>query len=157
MRPVDDEWLEMVKEEVKKALIGTTLETISIIPVSSVTGTGMDKLIESLEQLAETASKVVDRELFRLPVDRVFTMAGYGTVITGTVSGGKVSKGDTIEILPSKLTARIRGIQVHNRSVDCASAGDRCALNLSSVEKDEIKRGDVAANPGIIKPVAIVL
>lgn len=153
---VDDEWLEMVKEEVKKALIGTTLEAIPIIPVSSVTGIGVDKLIESLEQLAETTSKAVDQKLFRLPIDRVFTMMGYGTVITGTVSGGKVSKGDIIEILSSGLTARIRGIQVHNRSVDYASAGNRCALNLSGVEKDDIKRGDVAANLGIIKPVVIV-
>lgn len=153
---VDDEWIEMVKEEVKKALAGTTLEAIPIIPVSSVTGIGMDQLIENLELLAKTASKATGHELFRLPVDRVFTMTGYGTVITGTVSGGKIFKGDVVEILPSGLTARVRGIQVHNRSVDCASAGDRCALNLSGIEKDDIKRGDVAANQGVIKPAGIV-
>ena len=153
---VDDEWLEMVKEEVRKALIGTTLETIQIIPVSSVNGSGIDNLIVILEQLAEAAAKTNTRELFRLPVDRVFTMTGYGTVITGTVSGGKVSKGEVVEILPSGLTARIREIQVHNQSTENASAGDRCALNLSGIEKADIERGDVIAFQGIIKPTRIV-
>ena len=153
---VEDEWLVMVKEDVKKALVGTTLETIPIIPVSSVDGKGIDNLLVTLELLARTAAKTNVRELFRLPVDRVFTMMGYGTVITGTISGGKVSKGDVVEILPSGLTARIRGIQVHNQSAEYASAGDRCALNLSGIEKDEVERGDVVAAQGIIKPTRIV-
>lgn len=153
---VNDEWLEMVKEEVRKALVGTTLETIQIIPVSSVNGRGIDNLIVVLEQLAVAAAKTNPRELFRLPVDRVFTMTGYGTVITGTVSGGKVFKGDVVEILPSGLTARIRGIEVHNMSTENASAGDRCALNLSGIEKVDIERGDVIAFQGIIKPTRIV-
>ena len=153
---IEDEWLEMVKEDVKKTLDGTTLAEIPIIPVSSVTGIGIDKLVETLEQLAMTAAKASARELFRLPVDRVFTMTGYGTVITGTVSGGKVSKGDIIEIAPSGLTARVRGIQVHNYSVESASDGDRCALNLSGIEKADIEKGDVAAMQGVLKPTKVV-
>jgi len=153
---VDDEWLEMAREDVKKALSETTLEGIPIIPVSSVTGDGIDLLVENLEVLALKASKTAGKELFRLPIDRVFTITGHGTVITGTVSGGKISKGEVVEILPSELTARIRGIQVHNNAVDYAGVGDRCALNLSGVEKDDIERGDVVAHQGIIKPTRIV-
>lgn len=153
---VDAEWLELVKEETVKALEGTTLEGSPVIPVSAVSGTGIDILVESLEQLSARASKEAGRELFRLPVDRVFSMTGHGTVITGTVTGGKVTKGEVVEILPSGLTARIRGIQVHNRSVDQAGAGDRCALNLSGIEKADLEKGDTATIPGMIKPTYIV-
>ena len=153
---VDDEWLELVKEEIVKALEGTTLEGSPVIPVSAVSGTGIGKLVDSLEQLSANASKTIGRELFRLPIDRIFTMTGHGTVITGTVTGGKVAKGEVVEILPSGLTARIRGIQVHNRSVDQAGVGDRCALNLLGVEKADMEKGDVAAIPGMIKPTLMV-
>mgnify|MGYP001148761283 CR=1 FL=1 len=153
---VDDEWLELVREDVRKAVDRTTLKGIPIIPVSSVTGYGIDKLLESLEKLSLRASESVVRELFRMPVDRIFTMTGYGTVITGTVAGGRISRSDTVEVLPSGLTARVRGIQVHNRNVDFASAGDRCALNLSGIEKENIERGDLVASPGIIKPTGAV-
>lgn len=153
---VDSEWLELVKDEIVRALDGTTLEGSPVIPVSAVSGTGIDILVESLEQLSAKASKAAGRELFRLPVDRIFTMTGHGTVITGTVAGGKVSKGEVIEILPSGLTARIRGIQVHNRNIDHAGAGDRCALNLSGIEKADMEKGDVATVPGMIKPTHMV-
>ena len=146
----------MVKEDVKKVLKGTTLDGIPIISVSSVTGSGIDELVEALEQLSVEAAKAIGSELFRLPIDRIFTMTGHGTVITGTVSGGKVSKGEVVEILPSGLMARVRGIQVHNRIVENASAGDRCALNLSGIEKDSIERGDVVATQGIVRPTRIV-
>ena len=153
---VDAEWLEMVKEDVRKALAGTTLETVPIIPVSSVNGNGIDNLVSQLEQLAAAAAEMNARELFRLSIDRVFTMTGYGTVVTGTVTGGTVTKGDAVEILPSGLTARIRGIQLHNLAAENASAGDRCALNLSGIEKDDIERGDVVATQGIIRLTRIV-
>jgi selenocysteine-specific elongation factor len=153
---VDDEWLEMVKGDISEALRGTTLEGIPIVPVSSVTGYGIDKLVWNLEQLTIEASAQESRMLFRLPVDRVFSMTGYGTVVTGTVSGGMVSKGDSVEILPEALTARVRGIQVHNRNVDTAGAGDRCALNLPGVDTDSIEKGDVVAKPGVLTPTKIV-
>jgi len=149
---VDDEWLEMVRGDILKALEGTTLEGIPIISVSSLTGSGIDGLVVSLEKLALKASTEDGQALFRLPVDRVFTMTGHGTVITGTVSGGTISKGDIVEILPKGLTAKIRGIQVHNLSVESAVAGDRCALNLSGVDRNSIERGNVIASRGIIKP-----
>lgn len=153
---VDEEWLHMAKEDIGQALVGTTLEGIPIVPVSSVTGSGLQNLIEVLEKLAVEASKNNVRDLFRMSVDRVFTMTGYGTVVTGTVSGGSVTKGDTVEILPSGLTARVRGIQLHNLNAETAAAGDRCALNLSGVEKSDVERGDVIAAQGIIKPTRIV-
>ena len=153
---VDDEWLEMVRGDIVKALKGTTLEGIPIISVSSLTGSGIDELVGSLEKLTLKASSEAGHALFRLPVDRVFTMTGHGTVITGTVSGGTISKGDVVEILPEGLTAKIRGIQVHNLNVDSAGAGDRCALNLSGVDRNSVRRGDVVARQEIIKPTWMV-
>lgn len=153
---VDDEWLQMVKDDVKNSLKGTTLEDYPMIPVSSVTGEGIQGLVEYLEKLTEKAANSNAEELFRLSIDRVFTITGHGTIITGTVAGGEIKKGDMIEILPKGLSARIRGIQVHNHNVETASAGDRCALNIAGVEKAEIERGNLAANPGIIKPTRIV-
>ncbi len=149
---VDAEWLEMVKGDITEALVATTLEGIPIVPVSSVTGYGIDKLVENLEKLTDEASAGVSSKLFRLPVDRVFSMTGHGTIVTGTVTGGIISKGDGVEILPKAVTARVRGIQVHNSSVDRAAAGDRCALNLSGIDRDSIERGDVVVNEGIITP-----
>lgn len=153
---VDDEWLQMVKDDVKNSLKGTTLEDYPMIPVSSVTGEGIQELVGYLEKLTEKAANSNAEELFRLSIDRVFTITGHGTIITGTVAGGEIKKGDMIEILPKGLSARIRGIQVHNHNVETASAGDRCALNIAGVEKAEIERGNLAANPGIIKPTRIV-
>lgn len=153
---VDDEWLQMVKDDVKNSLKGTTLEDYPMIPVSSVTGEGIQGLVKYLEKLTEKAANSNAEELFRLSIDRVFTITGHGTIVTGTVAGGEIKKGDMIEILPKGLSARIRGIQVHNHNVETASAGDRCALNIAGVEKAEIERGNLAANPGVIKPTRIV-
>jgi len=153
---VDSEWLELAKEDVKKSLMGTSLEGIQIMPVSSVTGEGIEELVAELELLSKEASDNAGMELFRMPVDRVFTMTGHGTVITGTVTGGSISKGDAVELLPAMSEARVRGIQVHNSSVDSAGSGDRCAINISGIEKDDISRGDVVAKPGLIKPTGIV-
>ncbi|MEL1136202.1 selenocysteine-specific translation elongation factor [Desulfitobacterium sp. THU1] len=152
---VDDEWLEMVTEDIKNAVQGTTLEGSPIVPVSSVTGEGIPQLLEILDELALKVHAREGREMFRLPIDRVFSMTGHGTVITGTITGGKVNKGDTVEIYPAELTARVKGIQVHNTGVEEATAGDRCALNLTGLEKSEIKRGDTAAHEGTLNPIRI--
>lgn len=152
---VDEDWLEMVKGDIIEALRGTSLEGIAIVPVSSATGFGIDNLLSKLENLTLEAQQGESSKLFRLPVDRVFSITGHGTVITGTISGGTIFKGDAVEILPKALSARVRGIQVHNSNVERADAGDRCALNLSGVDKESIERGDVAAHPGIIMPVRI--
>jgi selenocysteine-specific elongation factor len=153
---VEDEWLQMVEGDVRESLKGTNLENFPIVPVSSVTGKGLDELISYLEKLAGEASKAKAKELFRLSVDRVFTITGHGTVITGTISGGEVKKGDMVEVLPQGLAARVRGVQVHSKDVDIATAGDRCALNIAGIEKSDIERGNVVAKEGMINSTRIV-
>lgn len=152
----EDEKVSAVREEIRNALSGTELEHIDIISVSAVSGVGIDQLIDKIEELARETAAKSRQELFRLPVDRVFTIAGHGTVITGTVIGGSVSKGDTVELLPEGLTVKVRNVQVHNESTGQASAGDRCALNLSGIEKSDIGRGTVAVEPNMVKPVQLV-
>lgn len=153
---VDEEWTGMVMEDINKSLSGTVLEGIPVIPVSSVTGHGIDRLVDMLEKLSQQASQKNSHELFRLHIDRVFTISGHGTVVTGTVSGGRIFKGDTVEIMPSGLQSRVRSIQVHNRNVDSAGDGDRCALNLAGIEKEDIERGNVVVRPGMVGPTRIV-
>ncbi|KYH29466.1 MULTISPECIES: selenocysteine-specific translation elongation factor [Clostridium] len=153
---VDEEWLNMVREDIRENLKDTPLKDYSIIPVSSVSGEGIQDLIKELEVLAKEASKKEAQNLFRMAIDRVFTITGHGTVITGTIAGGEVKKGDIIEILPKGLEARVRGIQVHNKNVDMAASGDRCALNIVGIEKSEIERGNVAAEIGLMKATRLV-
>lgn len=152
---VDEEWLEMVVEDIRGTLQGTTLEGSQIIPVSSVTGEGIPKLLETLDDLALKVQAKEGEELFRLPIDRVFSMQGHGTVVTGTITSGNVTKGELLEIYPSGRTARVKGIQVHNTSVDEATAGDRCALNLTGIGKSEISRGDTIARQGTLSPIRL--
>jgi len=147
---VDEEWLELAMEDVKDFIRGTFLEDIPVIPVSSKTGEGIDNFIDTLDKLS---AKIPDRTssgLFRLPVDRVFTMKGFGTVITGSLISGRIQVGDTIMIYPSTITSKVRGIQVHNQSVNEAEAGMRTAINFQGLEKASVNRGDVLANPGAL-------
>lgn len=153
---VENEWLQMVKADIKESIRETLLKDYPIIPVSSITGEGIGELISYLEKLAKDAEEYNTDELFRLPVDRVFTIAGHGTVITGTLIGGRVDKGQIIEILPKGIFGKVRGIQVHNKNVEFAAAGDRCALNITGISKSEIERGNVVAKPGYIKPSKLV-
>ena len=153
---VDGDWLSAVREDIAKTLKGTTLEGIGMIPVSALTGQGIDELLEVLEKLTSEAAGHDPQKLFRLPVDRVFTMPGYGTVVTGTIRGGSVRRGEAIEVLPRGTQGKVRGIQVHGLNADTAAAGDRCALNIAGVEKNEIERGDVVTMPGTVRPVSLV-
>lgn len=142
---VDEEWLELVREEVSNFLKGTFLEGAAIVAVSSVTGDGLSELSKILETLAaKTAEKPITGP-FRLPIDRVFTIKGFGTVITGTSISGKINTGDSVTIYPRELSAKIRGLQVHNQEVRQAKAGLRTAINLQGIEKEKIERGDVLA------------
>jgi len=144
---VDEEWLELAMEDVKDFIRGTFLEDTPVIPVSSKTGQGIDNFIDTLDKLS---TKIPDRTssgLFRLPVDRVFTMKGFGTVITGSLISGRIQVGDTIMIYPSTITSKVRGIQVHNQSVNEAEAGMRTAINFQGLEKASVNRGNVLANP----------
>lgn len=153
---VDDEWLEAVIDDIKENMKGTFLEGSEIIPVSSVTGEGIDRLIGSIDRLSDKVPEKDYNGPFRLPVDRVFTVSGFGTVITGTLISGNVNEGDRIQIYPSGILSRVRSIQVHDKSVKSAYAGQRVALNLSNVKVEDIKRGDVAALEGSLEPSRMI-
>ena len=149
---VDEEWLELVIEDINQFVAGTFLEGKPVIPVSSTTGEGIDKFIEAVERICETIPAKTTAGIFRLPVDRVFTMKGFGTVITGTLISGKINTGDTVMIYPSRITSKVRGIQVHNNSVDEAFAGMRTAVNFQGLEKESVNRGDVLSLPDELIP-----
>ncbi|MGZ6291311.1 MAG: selenocysteine-specific translation elongation factor [Syntrophales bacterium] len=149
---VADEWLDLVKDDVHEFLKGTFLEASPVVPVSSITGAGIEELLDALGRVAADIQGESDAGIFRLPVDRAFTMKGFGTVVTGTLISGDIELGEDVEILPPGVTAKVRGIQIHNQSVTVAEAGQRTAINLQGVEKDTIARGDVLARPRTLKP-----
>jgi selenocysteine-specific elongation factor len=149
---VDEEWLELVAEDTREFLRGTFLEGKPIVPVSAKTGQGVEELKHILQELvARVPSKQLEGK-FRLPVDRVFTIRGFGTVVTGTLFSGTVRVEDRIEIYPKGIEAKIRGLQVHNASVPEAGAGQRTAINLQGIDKVELERGDVLGHPGEFAP-----
>ncbi|HET9781173.1 MAG TPA: selenocysteine-specific translation elongation factor [Candidatus Dormibacteraeota bacterium] len=144
---VDDEWLELVKEEVRKAA-----GVWPIVTVSAVTGAGLGDLVTQLESLLAEAQPRNDGGRPRLPIDRVFTMSGFGTVVTGTLVDGTIHTGDEMEIVPSGRLVRVRGLQRHNEKVDSVGPGNRVAANLAGVEKTDLSRGDVLASPRSLQP-----
>ncbi len=147
---VEPDWLELVKAEVAEALKGTSLEGAPILGVSSVTGEGMPELLAALDTLLDSAESRADIARPRLPIDRVFTMSGFGTVVTGTLVDGSLSVGDELEIVPSGRRVRVRGLQRHNAKADTVEPGNRVAANLIGVEKTELSRGDVLSRPKTI-------
>lgn len=149
---VDPDWLDLVKEEVREFLEGTTLENAPLIPVSSITKEGIDQLIQTIDELVEGVEERPAVGQVRLPVDRVFSVTGFGTVVTGTMVSGKLSAGDEVVIMPTKITSRVRGLQVHSNKVDSARAGQRVAVNLTGVEVEEIERGNVVSSMGALTP-----
>ncbi len=153
---VDEEWLELVKEEVKDFVKGTFLEGAPIVPVSSKTGEGIDELLEELSKVSSQVKPKSPEGFLRLPVDRSFTVKGFGTVVTGTLLSGKLEVGEEVEILPKGIKSKVRGIQVHGKPVDRAFAGQRTAVNLAGVSKEEVKRGDLISAPGYLKPSKLV-
>jgi selenocysteine-specific elongation factor len=144
---VDEEWLELALEDIRDFVRGTFLEDAPVAPVSSLTAEGIPEFIETLDKLAAKIPERPPSDLFRLPIDRVFTMKGFGTVITGTLISGRVKVGDTIMIYPSGIKSKVRGIQVHNHSADEAQAGMRTAINFQGLEKEAISRGEVLSKP----------
>ncbi len=153
---VDSDWMELVREDVTEYLSDTFLAQAPIVEVSSATGEGIDKLLKVIGDLAENIPEKETGHLFRLPVDRVFTMKGFGTVITGTAVSGQIHTGDTATIYPQGTNVRVRGIQVHNRKVEEVRAGLRTALNLQGIERTTIKRGDIVATEGSLRPTFMV-
>lgn len=154
---VDSEWLELVKEDIKDIIKGTFLEGASIIDVSSHTGDNIETLKSLIfEKLDGPGSRREDPGLLRIPVDRVFTMEGFGTVITGTLLEGSLSTGSEVQIYPGQKIAKVRNIQVHGSMTESASAGQRTAVNLTNIKKDEIKRGDVVAAKGSLMQTMMI-
>lgn len=151
---VESEWLELVSDEVRAAVAGTFLDGAPVVPVSSVTGEGLEALRAVLERLAGAARPKDPRGPARLPVDRAFTVPGFGTVVTGTLYSGTVAVEDRLELLPARRAVRVRGVQVHGRRAERAAAGQRVALNLAGVEREEVRRGDVLVTPGALEPVS---
>ena len=148
MDMVEKDWLSLVNDEVRDFVKGTFLENAPIIPVSSKTGENLPVLVQELAKLADEVSPKSSNGILRLPVDRVFTMKGFGTVITGTLLSGTISLDQEVDILPKGIKTRIRGLQSHNQAVQRSVAGQRTAVNLQSVEKDQISRGDTIVSAG---------
>jgi selenocysteine-specific elongation factor len=149
---VDGEWLEMVEEEVAAYLEPTFLGGAPILPVSAHTGQGLDELREALKKLVAEFRPRRRSDLFRLPVDRVFTMKGHGTVVTGTMISGSVSVGEDVVLYPGTTVSKVRSLQSHGQTVETAQAGRRTAVNLANLEVDDVRRGDVLARPGSLFP-----
>ena len=143
----DPEWVDMVEQDVKKALAGTSLKNAPILRVSARNRIGIDLLVNHLEKILHTIPPKLDKGKPRLSVDRVFSMAGFGTVVTGTLADGSFSVGDDVVCLPKGLKGKVRGLQSHNKKEDAATAGSRTAINISGIHVDEIERGDVIAKP----------
>ncbi|MBC7545201.1 MAG: selenocysteine-specific translation elongation factor [Candidatus Sericytochromatia bacterium] len=148
---VDPELLALAEEDVRLGLAGTFLADAPILPVSTLTGAGLVELVQAIEALtADTAPRPTEVPP-RMAVDRVFTRPGFGTVVTGTMLAGRWHEGDTVDVWPGDLSARIRGIQVHGDKVPVALAGQRVALNLSGLERHDLQRGAVVGAPGTVR------
>ena len=153
---VDEEWRELVAEDIRQRVQGTFLQDAPLIPVSSCTGEGIEELRQEIfRQIEKLGGKKLDTP-FRIPVDRVFSMEGFGTVITGTMIEGKLQEGAEVMLYPGEKLGKVRNIQVHSRSVDTAYAGQRVAVNFSNLKKTDIQRGDVVAPPGSMHTTMMV-
>ncbi|HQH16435.1 MAG TPA: selenocysteine-specific translation elongation factor, partial [Smithella sp.] len=149
---VEQDWLDLVRSEIFDFLQGTFLEDAPVVPVSALKQEGLTELIKAIDEMARKIDQKADDGIFRLPVDRVFTMKGFGTVVTGTLVSDHIKIGEEIQILPGNITTRIRGMQVHNQPVEEAWAGQRTAINLQGVEKSTIERGNVLVRPKTVWP-----
>ncbi len=145
---VDDEWLAMVTSDVRAAVAGTFLDGAPIVPVSTKTEAGIAELREALAKTIDALPPRQQTGVFRMPVDRVFTLKGFGTIVTGTVLGGEVRSGDELTVIPTGLSTRVRGIEVQGAAAERAVAGHRAALNLGGIAVEDLARGDLLAHPG---------
>src|SRR3989454_7978480 len=152
----DAEMQALAEMEVRELLAGSFLEDAPVLKVSARTGHGLDGLRHALLEMAQQAAERPTDGLLRLPVDRVFSLRGFGTVVTGTLVSGRLESGEELEILPSGRRARVRGLQVHGQPVDGVAAGSRAAVNLAGLEVDELARGDVLARPGTVLSSSIL-
>jgi len=153
---VDDEFLELVLDDISDCVQGTFLEKAPIVPCSSTTKQGIDNVLKCIADLCRNIEVKNSANLFRLPIDRVFSMKGFGAVVTGTQLSGQVSVGDAVMIYPSKKLAKVRGLQNHQRKVQESLSGMRCAINLQGIDKGQISRGDVLSHPDCLQPTFMI-
>ncbi len=144
---VDDEWIALVEEDVTNLIKGTFLEGAPILRFSAVTNEGLADIKKTLDEFLAIPPSKLDRGFFWMPIDRSFTIHGFGTVVTGSVLSGRLRVGETVEILPQRRLLKVRGLQKHEHTTDGVEIGDRAAINLSGIAKDEIERGNVLASP----------
>ena len=152
---VEESWLDMIVEDAKKLTARTFLENASIFKASATNGDGIENIKETLIAVISDRKEKVDKGYFRLPVDRSFSVKGFGTVVTGTVVSGSVKRGDNVEILPGMIEAKVRGIQQHNKESEDAKLGERTALNLSGVSTQDVVRGSHIAAKNYLNPTMI--
>ena len=151
-----EEWLELVAEEVREACRGTALEDAPLVPCSAVSGEGLEDLQARLDEAIDGLPAARDAGRPRMPIDRAFTISGFGTVVTGTLIDGRFAVGDQVVIEPAGLRGRIRGIQRHEQSIESAEPGARTAINLGGIAAREVRRGMVLAPPGLLRPARAV-
>lgn len=151
-----EEWLDLVVEDVIETLEGTVLEDAPLVLTSARTGQGLDELLAALQRVLAEAEPRPAHGRPRLSIDRVFTISGFGTVVTGTLVDGYLQLGQEVEIQPQGLRGRVRGLQTHKEEVERAVPGSRVAVNLSGIDKDELKRGDVVTSPGWLRATTLV-
>jgi selenocysteine-specific elongation factor len=153
---VDEEMLVLVEDDARELITGSFLESAPLVSVSSRTGAGMDQLKARLVDLGRRVPPRSKDFTTRLPIDRAFSMKGFGAVVTGTLISGKITEGDELELLPLKVNVRVRGLQVHNKAVHEAHAGQRTAVNLAGIDTAQIERGMVLAPPGRLRPAQVI-
>ncbi|HZR40077.1 MAG TPA: selenocysteine-specific translation elongation factor, partial [Ktedonobacteraceae bacterium] len=153
---VDEEWLELVREEVSELLQPTTLAGATIIPVSAYTKQGLPALLSELDRILDESEDRQNIARPRLPIDRVFTLTGFGTIVTGTLLDGTFRVGQEVEVLPQGLKTRVRGLQTHKQQIDAAQPGSRVAINLANVARTDLERGNVVALPGQLRPTQLI-
>ncbi len=149
---VDSDWMGYVAEEVREILAGTTLQHAPIVPVSAVTGEGLSDFLATLERVLASLASPAGFSSPRLPIDRVFKVAGFGAVVTGALSGGPLQVGDDLQLYPQDRVLRVRGLQSHQESVSVAQPGSRVAVNLAGISAQEMVRGQVLSPPGVMTP-----
>ncbi|MFA5054617.1 MAG: selenocysteine-specific translation elongation factor [Dehalococcoidia bacterium] len=153
---VDDEMLELVTLDIEDTIKGTTLAQSQIIPVSAMTGENLPALLNAIDAMLDKTAPKRDIGKPRLPIDRIFTMAGFGTIVTGTLIDGSLKKGQEIEIVPAGIRTHLRGLQSHKQSVDSIDPGSRVAANLANIATEQLTRGDVITIPGWLKPTKAI-
>jgi selenocysteine-specific elongation factor len=152
----DPEWLDLVEADLGETLAGTVLEDAPIVRVSAKTGAGMDDLINAIQRVLSQHPHRPDLGRPRLPVDRVFTLPGFGTIVTGTLMDGQLAVGDLVEVLPSGIEGRVRGLQTHKQAEEKAQPGSRTAVNISGISHDQIERGNTLVHPGTFEPTKMI-